>query len=110
MFLPGLRVRIKELAEEARIIRREASKHPGWAWKLHDHRRGVVRPAARSYQLAYAFLRNRPYRTVEPTTHSEPNWDEVKRISLKFSETNPSWEKRRAEEINSEFDTWRQTE
>jgi hypothetical protein len=65
-----LRVKIKSLAEEARIIRHEEHRasayHRGLLCaKLRDHRVKEVRPEARAALLAYAFLRGRPYTTVE---------------------------------------------
>lgn len=105
-FLQGLRVRIKELAQEARFIRHEEEKIKGRQkigndlksnqfWKLRNHRKDEVRPAARAAQLAYGFLRDVPYRQIEPTS-KEPTgyWEqkvrerlikEMKRLATKFS-------------------------
>ena len=66
-----LRVKIKSLAEESRIIRLEEKRLPGPCFKracLRQHRIEDVRQAARASQLAYAFLRGRTYRSVEVTT------------------------------------------
>ena len=67
------RVNVKSLAEEARIIRNEANRC-GRAY--HDaltlHRRGRLREEARIAQLALAFLRERPYRTVERMAVAKP--------------------------------------
>lgn len=113
--LYALRVKIKSLAAEAAIIRREEHRFPSraqrkrairtayanagldrnsiaevragkapkpnlelprWASRnrsnevyndLHRHRTIDVRREARAAQLAYAFLRHRPYETVEPS-------------------------------------------
>ena len=99
-FLRGLRVRIKELAQEARFIRLEESriknnqKVAPWEyvyedekwfykapdkgsldyWKLRTHRIESVRQAARAAQLAYAFLRGIPYRMVEQKRKEEKEW------------------------------------
>lgn len=60
-----LKVKIKNLADEARTIRQETTK----ACKqkdyplvngLTEHRKGIVRGEARCSLAAYAFLRNRP--------------------------------------------------
>lgn len=80
-----LKIKIKSLAAEARIIRHEELKTNGRrrflsavqapAEKvealngtfigLHRHRTFDVRNEARAAQLAYGFLRQRPYRTLE---------------------------------------------
>ena len=93
-FLSGLRVRIKELAQEARFIRFEEnkikSKHKiqmefcGYVdgryirrdnddkskefLKLRYHRTQDVRNAARAAQLAYGFLRDVPYKIIESSS------------------------------------------
>lgn len=61
-----LRVRIKELASEAKHIRHEEAQCSGMEkWELQHHRKTVVRQAARQYQLAYACLRGVEYSVVE---------------------------------------------
>ena len=82
-FHPGttyLRVKIKSLAAEARIIRKEErlalefrnrSLYDG----LHTHRVRDVRDEARATQLAYAILRGRDYRDVEPNARQLSDWD-----------------------------------
>jgi hypothetical protein len=101
-FLSGLRVRIKELAQEARFIRFEEhkiqrratitsdivleldteTKKLRWVWnnpeseefwKLRNHRLNDVRDAARAAQLTYGFLRGKLYKQLEPSTH-DPEW------------------------------------
>lgn len=76
-----LRVKIKSLAAEARIIREEARRQKDKDIKnvLSDHRRGVVRSEARYAQLAYAYCRQVPYKVVEPTTREE-NKVEIHRL------------------------------
>src|SRR5688572_11517601 len=76
-----LRVKLKALAAEARIIRAEGGRAPVHLREaLAYHRRGVVRAAARNTSLAYAFLRGRPYRRVEGKCGEPPNWGEVRRM------------------------------
>ena len=65
-----LRVKIKSLAEEARIIRREeriANKQFNFErqQELYLHRVNRVRPAARATLLAYQYLRGKPYSECE---------------------------------------------
>jgi len=66
-----LRVKIKSLTEEARIIRQEVRRQtdPDVKNVLSEHRKGVVRTESRLAQLAYAFFRQVPYKVVEPKTH-----------------------------------------
>lgn len=63
--LSYLRVKIKSLAEEAKIIRFEESRYPKWQPGLHSHRVHEVRDEQRSTLLAYAFLRGKPLTNVE---------------------------------------------
>lgn len=98
-FLRGLRVRVKELAQEAKYIRLEETKikskqkitisHYRWDdelnkfvdrtgdnnsidfFKLRFHRIVDVRNAARAAQLAYGFLRDVPYKVIESKTHTD---------------------------------------
>ena len=84
-----LKVRIKELASEAGHIRLEErkAKAAGDTRSLNsltEHRKHVVRPAARLYLLAYACVRGRGYSTQEPTAKTAPNWRAVARIARKF--------------------------
>ncbi len=95
-----LKIKIKSLAEEARIIRKEERKQLGYGrhlrrvdrdarvntpeeerWegnpvfhthsRLHHHRVTVVRTAAREAQLAYGYLRDRPLLVVESNLANE---------------------------------------
>ena len=60
-----LKIKIKHLAEEAKIIRTEEQKVHGMAkWKLQHHRKTTVRDAARRTQFAYAIIRGK---TLEST-------------------------------------------
>ena len=55
-----LKVKIKNLAEEARIIRHEERKVRGMdKWELQHHRKTVVRDEARRSQVAYAIIRGK---------------------------------------------------
>lgn len=96
--LVQLRVKIKSLAVEARIIRLEEQR----AKKRHDtallvsleqHRKYVVRSEARHSQLAYAFLRGKPYDMVETKWLSPRmggravSWGSVESIAKRFSDS-----------------------
>lgn len=63
-----LRVKLKSLAEEARIIRREESRSWGQLRdELHRHRVNEVRSEARATHLAYGFIRGLTLEQMEPT-------------------------------------------
>lgn len=86
-----LKVKVKSLAEEARIIRREelkakrsarwhaerqqsdqASKYARDRNALYEHRIDVVRFECRCAELARAFIKGTPYRKVERSTTDGP--------------------------------------
>lgn len=70
----SLRVNIKSLAAEARIIRQETRRAgPAYRNALAEHRRGRLRSEARYAHLAQAFIRGRAHREVEVKTR-EPAW------------------------------------
>lgn len=84
-----LKIKIMSLAAEARIIRREANKWPragvmGTRYALNQHRRFDVRQEARSAQLAYGFLRNKPYRSIEEKCWDAPDETRIIEIAVKF--------------------------
>jgi len=69
MSVKFLKVKIKSLAAEARIIRleeRRAGKSNTLREQLYRHRTVDVRREQRASLLAYAFLRGRPLAAVEP--------------------------------------------
>jgi len=106
-----LKVRIKELAGEAKIIRREESIATDWkastkhkqgledsynyaSWKLlelRNHRKTVVRNASRATQIAYAFLRGKRFDSVEhgslSTTEIARLWTQVGRMIYQYGKT-----------------------
>lgn len=66
MGIHRLRVNIKSLAAEAKIIRQEAKRCGAcYVSYLTEHRRGRLREEARCAHLALAYLRGRTYRQVE---------------------------------------------
>lgn len=84
-----LRVKIKSLAAEARIIRQEerrakASHERDLLTTLSEHRRVNLRMAARETNLAYAFVRCIPYRVVERPGSRPVNWASVRRMVCRF--------------------------
>lgn len=94
-----LKIKVKHLAAEARIIRSEERKVTGWdRWHLQHHRKTVVRRAARDAQLAYGFARGRTYEQMEPHSdpHRQPHWREIRKMLEKY-----------APEAVARFDCWR---
>lgn len=100
-----LRVKIKSLACEAQIIRKE-EKHSlhrkkrvfrgrviwrGQTSQLHHelwhHRITVVRRAAREAGLAYGFIRGRTWQQMEPTCKVEPDWQAIAKMLQKYGPT-----------------------
>ena len=69
-----VRVNVKSLAEEVRIIRKETERAgPVYRHALHLHRTGRLREEARYAQLTLAFLRGRSYQKVEQKSFIPPD-------------------------------------
>lgn len=80
-----LRVKVKSLAEEARIIRREEQRTYGrLREELHKHRVIDVRREARAANLAYGFIRGRTHEQMEGSRKTEPDWEKVRRLCKKY--------------------------
>ena len=71
--LTFLKVKIKSLAEEAKIIKLEEKRNKLAREELYLHRIQVVRTEARATLLAYGFLRGRKYRELENSGTMPPN-------------------------------------
>jgi len=84
-----LKIKLKSLAAESRIIRKEELKNKGkWSHQandLHYHRVHYLRPITRATHIAYGLLRGMEYLQIEPTSKSQPNWDKVKAMITKYS-------------------------
>lgn len=96
--LAYLKIKIISLAQEGHAIHREElkwkarSKHPKntlphardvWLG-LKSHRRCEVRTEARAAQLAYAFLRGKPYRSVERICYEAPWTTRIAELAHKY--------------------------
>lgn len=83
--IKALKVKIKSLAAEARIIRLEEARTKDYQLKcvLYYHRVNDVRTEARLSQLAYGFLRGREYQEIEKSTQLI-NWKRVEKLVEKF--------------------------
>ena len=101
-----LKIKIKSLAAEASIIRSEEERLRGRARaELVEHRCKEVRTAARHAQLAYGFLRGRPYHAIESrSTRNLPDWEEVRRLVRSFG-SRPWLEPQRREQARR-LDAW----
>ncbi len=88
----SLKVKIKSLAAEAKIIRAEEEKVAAgnslyWArvrCGLRQHRIEEVRKEARAALLAYAMIRGKPYHSVERPKSKQPDIKAVQRMVDKF--------------------------
>lgn len=82
-----LRVKVKSLAAEAQIIKREERRASGdLRAGLHNHRVHDVRGESRSAQLALAFLRGVPVTRLEGSTLTHPDWSRVTKLVEKYGE------------------------
>lgn len=81
-----LKVKIKSLAVEARIIKREEgkTKDPQLKNSLRFHRTYDVRKEARSAHLAYAFLKGFEYAQIESRCNEKPDFVRIKKLVEKF--------------------------
>lgn len=81
-----LKIKIKSLAEEARIIRKEEQRayHELLRSEMHQHRVVELRRVARNTLLAYGFIRGRTYLQVELWASTPPNWDAVRTMVRKY--------------------------
>ena len=84
-----LRVKLKSLAVEARIIRREEQRSWGPLLnELHLHRVHEVRWAARDTHLAYGFIRGRTLQQMEANCNDEdwvaPRWESIRKMLKKY--------------------------
>lgn len=112
--IAALRVKIKNLAQEAALIRVEEnralarplrdSKNPKKRAKApivrdfsrylrhKQHRVGTVGSVARVNQLAYGCLRGMPYARIESYTRDEPSWREIEKVVLRFAFDEYEWD------------------
>src|SRR5436190_16454468 len=85
-----LKLKLKSLAAESRIIRAEERRPNASRALLYPelrlHRTGTVRSEARHTLLAYGFLRGRSYRQIEAKAGSAPNWTRVEAMVKRYGE------------------------
>jgi hypothetical protein len=79
-----LKIKLKSLAAESIIIRKEMAKFdgPSEAYQgLHLHRVNDVRDESRSALLAYTFLKGKKtYKEIEKSCYTPPNWKRVEKL------------------------------
>jgi hypothetical protein len=88
-----LRVKVKSLAAEAKIIRKEEKRVKSQSIResLYRHRIDVVRYEARHTNIAYGFLRGRTYAEIENKPRTAPNWDKIRRMIEKYGSHCAPW-------------------
>lgn len=83
-----LKVKLKSLMEEAKIIRKEElrmqDKHI--QGQLHKHRTVDVRNEARSTHLAYSILRGKARHVVEMPNSADPDTQSIIHMVRKYGE------------------------
>ena len=80
-----LRIKLKSLVAEVRIIQTEERRMPqALAAEMRLHRRTVIRDASRDTHLALGFLRGRSYGQLEAIHHTDPHWDRVAAMVKKY--------------------------
>jgi len=114
-----LRVKIKSLTEECKIIRNEeklskwkakaatarskqeqAKKHLSHYSSLDIHRRVDLRKEARATYLAYGFLRGKSMRDIEHFSYVQPDWERIERMVMKYFDGD-------VRDINQRFAAWK---
>jgi hypothetical protein len=117
-----LKVKVKSLAAEAKIIRKEEKRCKNSSLRngLYRHRIDVVRYEARHTNLAYGFLRGRTYSQIESGAKKPPDWAKVRKMVEKYGAPVITWtnwaeyEQRKKEskqhlaETLKRFDVWAQ--
>lgn len=84
-----LKVKLKSLAAEARIIRKEERKtHGQLREELYRHRIDVVRRVARNTHIAYGIIRGKTIDQIEPSRQTEPDWDSINKMIMKYGPLN----------------------
>lgn len=75
-----LKIKVKNLADEARTIRKEEQKLHGMEkWKLQHHRKTKVRDAARRTLIAYQWIRGKSW-TPHVSYNDFTRFSDVKEI------------------------------
>jgi hypothetical protein len=84
-----LKVKVKSLAAEARIIK--LAERRSWGRirdELRRHRALDVRDEARHTHIAYGFIRGRTLEQIEPGCQRAPDWKRVRAMTKKYGPAN----------------------
>jgi hypothetical protein len=103
---PELRVKIKSLAAESLIIKREMLRFrttDPYRERLHLHRVHDGRDEQRATLVAYGFLNGLYYWQIEESAYKEPKWDRVAAMVKKYGTEGT------AEERVAALQEWRKT-
>lgn len=80
-----LRVKVKTLAIEARVIRREEGRTNGvLQYELHNHRVNELRREARSAHIAYGLIKGRAMKQIENKASTPPDQKRVEALIKKY--------------------------
>lgn len=107
-----LKVKVKSLAAESKIIRQEEikakrQKNDELRSGLYHHRIFRVRMEARSSHLAYGFLCGVSYRAMEKVGSRKPNWSHVQKIVERFGGKTGGPKSKGNMDLAQRFDEWR---
>jgi len=84
---PLLRIKVRNLADEAKLIRSEERKPKNAELRnyMTNHRKGIVRKVARETALALAYLNGTPYAECEnPTKKGLPDFGRIKEMVARY--------------------------
>lgn len=81
-----LKVKLKSLMSESKIIRKEELKHKrtGIQGELHHHRTQVVRHEARLTHLAYAYIRGKEWPEQERYQFTKKDMEKIEGMVKKY--------------------------
>lgn len=108
-FRRGLKVKIKTLAIEAKMIRKEELKSRKYCLidRLRNHRVGLLRDEQRATLLAYGYIRRKTYRQIEATGRSPRQ--HIRKKALRMINYYSAWDRsRKSRTIISKYqlDRW----
>ena len=101
--LPEMPENVKKAmeVEDAKIKAQEAYDN---FWGLQHHRKNRVRKEARDTHIALGFLKGMDYQAMERDARSEPNWENIERMILRYGDgATPQELKQRFEEWVQKF-------
>lgn len=107
-----LKIKLKSLATESRIIRQHENRGGPLTGELRFHRVGTVREETRLTLLAYGFLRGRSRWQIEAKAAKEPDWKRVEAMAVKYGpRTTGGWyvTPSDAKATASAFEVWKNT-